>query len=76
MKMIEKIASRKDAKTLSLSKMRNKLFFTPTPASPIKGEEFSLPSPWREGLREGDKMALYFIMSHRLDFILCELCVR
>jgi hypothetical protein len=43
--MIKKIASRKGAKTLSLSKMRNKLFFTPTPTSPIKGEEFSLPSP-------------------------------
>jgi hypothetical protein len=41
----KKIASRKGAKTLSLSKMRNKLFFTPTPTSPIKGEEFSLPSP-------------------------------
>jgi hypothetical protein len=42
--MIKKIVSRKDAKTLSFTKSRNK-FFPPPPGLPIKGEEHFLPSP-------------------------------
>jgi hypothetical protein len=41
----ERVVSRKDPETLSLIKRCNKLFLHPHPASPIKGEEFFLPSP-------------------------------
>ena len=47
--------------------MNNLILAHPHPASPVKGEEFSCPPPrkelgifdWREGLREGDKMAFF-----------------
>ena len=52
MEKMEKIASRKDAKTLSSIKLRNKLFLHPHPTSPIKGEAFVIP-PLAGGIEGG-----------------------
>jgi hypothetical protein len=51
--MIKKIVSRKDARTLCSTKLRNNLFLHPHPTSPIKGEEFVFP-PLAGGIEGGE----------------------
>jgi hypothetical protein len=53
---MEKMVSRKDAKSASLAKFRNKLL-SPPPGLPRQGGGVLSSLPWREGLREGDKIA-------------------